>query len=227
MGKGKFSFKLATVKMATVKMGTIKLAILGAAFFGVQFEAKAGYWEVSGNGSYMKYNNGLIGGDPSYTIIQRSGGGLAYRFLTNTALEVNYAFSKTFDKFSQDSAELVEKYFVEKTTISKVLSLNLILDFAPKKAVFKPFIRGGGGYMVRSAKINATGFDKTTEVTRAITFSDQPESYSTSADAGMGFKYFVGDSLAIEFTGTVYASDLDKPEIYLHYSLTGGLRVLF
>ena len=187
----------------------------------------AGYIEFSANGSYAKYNNGLVGGDQSFTIVRRGSVGLAYRFMTNTALEMSYTHSHSFDQFSQDSDELSEKYYVEKTTQQKILSINLILDFADKKAAFRPFIRGGGGYMIRSSVLNATGVDKTTDVSRVITFLDQEPSYSASADAGIGFKIYVADSLALEFTGQVYATDLDKPEIYLHYALSGGMRILF
>jgi hypothetical protein len=189
--------------------------------------SRAGYIEFSASGSYSKSHNGLVGGDPSFTTSKRGTLGLAYRFMTNTAIELSYSHSHTFNQFSQDSAELAEKYFIEQTNQAKILSLNLVLDFADKKAKFRPFIRGGGGYMVRSTELNATGVDKTTEISRNLEFEDQPQTYSASADAGIGFKIYMADSLALEFTGQVYATDLDKPEIYLQYSFSGGLRVLF
>jgi hypothetical protein len=202
------------------------IAILTGFIVGPRF-ALAGYMELSANGSYAKYNNGLVGGDPSFTKVTRGSVGLAYRFLTNTAIELTYTHSQTYDQFSQDSDELTEKYYVEKKTLQKILSINLILDFADKKATFRPFIRGGGGYMIRSSDLSAIGVDKTTEVSRNLTFTDQAPTYSASADAGIGFKVFIADSLALEFSGQVYATDLDKPEIYLHYAYSGGMRILF
>ncbi len=205
----------------------IVLKLLSICFFIFAASANAGYIELSANGSYAKYNNGIVGGDPSFTTVKRGSLGLAYRFLTNTAVEMNYSHSHSFDQFSQESSELTEKYYLEKTTQVKILSLNLILDFADKKAAFRPFIRGGGGYMIRSSELTAEGVDKTTEISRTVDFEDQPPTSSASADAGIGFKIFMADSLALEFTGQVYATDLDKPEIYLHYAFSGGLRILF
>jgi hypothetical protein len=74
---------------------------------------------------------------------------------------------------------------------------------------------------------NTVGGSVTHDMQCTVDFEDQPPTSSASADAGIGFKIFMADSLALEFTGQVYATDLDKPEIYLHYAFSGGLRILF
>jgi hypothetical protein len=53
------------------------------------------------------------------------------------------------------------------------------------------------------------------------------ESRSVTAQAGAGFKYYLADRVAIEFSYTVFGSELDQPKIYMHQAIAGGLRVVF
>ena len=189
--------------------------------------AKAGYFEISANGAYTRFNNGTIDGEPSFTKTVKLGGGLAYRLSEATSIELSYSQTRNFDTFAQEVSEISKKYYIQQTREFKTLSLNLIIDFAGKGARFKPFIRGGGGFMIRSTTMAGTSLDLDTLETATLTFNDAVPVQSASADGGMGFKIYVADSTAIEITGTVYATDLDKPEIYLHYAVSGGLRFLF
>ena len=189
--------------------------------------SRANYFELSANGSYFKYNNGVIGGDISYTITKKWGAGFGYHFLTNASVEINYTSSTNVDRFSQDSAELTSKLYINKNTLFQNLSLNLTLDFADKNAIFRPYIVGGGGYMIRQTVLSGSGVDRTTGVTTQLSFQGQPDVKSASANGGLGFKLFVADQIALDFSTMIYATDLDKPEIFLHYSVSGGLRFLF
>lgn len=188
--------------------------------------ASAGYFEVSGNGSYSKYDNGLVGNVNSTSINQRWGAGLAYRFLSNTAIELSYTDSKSTDRFGQQDAYSGFDFDFTKVTQIQNTSLDLVLDFADRKARFRPFIRGGGGYMTRQIRISGTRKDRSNQETTPLTQSD-PRSYSASATGGLGFKIFIADAVAIETSGNVYVTDLDKPDTYVHYSATAGLRLLF
>jgi outer membrane protein W len=189
--------------------------------------AKAGYVELSGNGSYFKYNNGVVGGVQSNTTSKKIGGGIAYRFLANTSFEINYIFSRSYDRFGQQGDSFTSDYVINKTTDVQNLSVSLVIDFADKRSTFRPYMSGGIGYMIRKTQLDGTGTDKATLITSDLVFTNDPEIKSASANGGIGFKYFVADSVAIEIGGTIYATDLDKTEIYLHYAATGGLRIVF
>ena len=54
----------------------------------------AGYFEISGNGSYYLYNNGKTLGEQNTTSVQRLGLGLGYNFTSNTSIEFKYTNSK-------------------------------------------------------------------------------------------------------------------------------------
>lgn len=190
------------------------------------FQARAGYFEISANGAYSKFDNGLVGNVNSTSTVQRLGGGLAYRFLSSTAIELSYMDSKSIDRFGQQDDVAGYDYDLTKITRVQNSSLDLILDFADKKSRFRPYIRGGGGYMTRQIRISGTRKDRSSLVETPLTVSD-PKYYSASATGGIGFKIFIADSVAIDASYTLYVTDLDKPSIYVHYSAAGGLRFLF
>jgi hypothetical protein len=190
------------------------------------YEAFAGYFELSANGSYYKYNNGKTRGEQNNTTVQRVGGGLSYNFLGNTSLEFKYTSSKNVDKYTQESSSSI--YRIQRTTQFQNYGLNLVLEFANKKAPFRPYITGGLGYMIRKASTNGTIEDiNLLNGQTNLSFSAEPDTKSISADGGIGFKIFVADQLAFEGSFNVFATDLEKEEVYLHYSAAGGLRFLF
>jgi len=190
--------------------------------------ASAGYFELSGNGSYYKYNNGIVAGESSSTSVVRWGAGLAYRFMANAAIEFKYTHSKNTDIFAQISETEGRIYRLNRLTEFDNYSVGLNLDFADRKAAFRPFVSGGIGYMIRKQSLNGT-YEETLfpGVQNELEFTDAEDVKSLSADAGIGFKIFVAESVAIEASASVFATDLDKPEIYLHYSAAGGLRFVF
>jgi len=190
------------------------------------YAAHAGYFELSANGSYYKYNNGKTRGEQNNTTVQRLGGGLAYNFFGNASLEFKYTSSKNLDKYTQETDDSI--YRIKRTTQFKNFGANLVLEFADKKAPFRPFITGGLGYMIRKSLTEGTIEDAALLAGQTdLSFNPEADTKSISADGGIGFKLFVADRLAFEGSFNVFATDLDKEEVYLHYSAAGGLRFLF
>ena len=188
--------------------------------------AQAGAYEISANGSFYKYDNGVIAGDSSVTTIRRMGGGISYSFLESTALEVSYSDTRNTDTFSQISRDQTLKWQIERVTRIQNLSLDLVIGFSERQARFRPYIRGGGGYTVRATATNGVETDLT-DNGRADLKEEITESESVTAQAGTGFKYYLADRVALEFSYTIFASELDQPTIYMHHSVAGGLRIVF
>jgi len=189
--------------------------------------AYAGYFELSANGSYFKYNNGVLAGRISETTIRRYGFGIAYRFLSNTAIELSYSNSKNMDEFSQfEDVTGVNRLDINRNTITQNISVDLILDFATKKSRFRPYIRGGGGYTIRQAESAINRVVTATEAVTALAPISE-KSQSVTAQAGVGLKYFILDRIALEGAYTIFASELDQPSVLIHHTFSGGLRFVF
>lgn len=188
--------------------------------------AQAGQYEISANGSYYKYDNGVMAGDASETTIRRLGGGISYSFVESTALEVSYSDTRNTDSFSQVSRDETLKFRVDRVTEIKNLSVDLVIGFSDRRAKFRPYIRGGGGYTARTTATNGVETDLTDD-SRAPLNEEITESKSVTAQAGLGFKYYLVDRVALEFSYTMFASELDQPTVYMHHSISGGLRVVF
>lgn len=202
---------------------------IGSLIIGFYLSAQsfAGYYEMSANGSYYKYNNGIVAGDSNYTVIQRIGGGLAYRFLTNTAIEFGYTESKTRETITQATADGSIRLRSTKTSTFRILSLDLVLYFTDKRSRWRPYIRSGGGYTIRRVKLEGKQIDVLAGNVETGLQASSPTIYSVSAQGGAGVNVFVSEQIALEASYTAYATELDKPEIFIHYSIAGGLRYIF
>lgn len=186
-----------------------------------------GYFELSANGSYYRNNNGIVAGDQNYSINQRLGAGLAYRFLTNTAIELSYSDSRNFETLTQTTSDGSIRLKSNKTSIFRILSLDLLLYFNKKGARFRPYVRTGAGYVIRKVRIASTQVDVLAGNQESSISTSIPTSYSASANGGVGFSVFVSERIALEANATAYFTELNEPEIYVHYSIAGGLRYVF
>jgi|GEM_PF-1126467 len=212
----------------SVLLGLVALFVSASAG-AQQRKGGGGYFELSLNGSWYRYSNGVLENELATTTNVRAGAGLAYRFLSNTAVEVNYMNSRTIDHYAvalTPAGGLTERVIVNKTSDMHNLSLSLVLYFAPKGAQFRPYIRGGGGLMVRQSKLGVTNAE-TGGPSSTVASAISPVEKSVSADGGIGVNLFVADAIALEGVFNVYATDLDKPEILLSYAASGGLRFIF
>jgi hypothetical protein len=201
--------------------------LIFAAVTGAVQNAYCGYFELSGNGSYYRYNNGSLGGELSTTTVRRLGGGLGYNFMSNTSVEIQYTNSRNYSKYAQQEESSDDRYRLVRTEEFHNISLNLVLHLTQKGSAFRPYIMGGGGYMIRSTGLTGTRYDTLTGSETTLSFQKIPEERSISANGGFGLKMYVAQAIALELSFSVFATDLDKEQIYLHYSGAGGLRYLF
>lgn len=201
--------------------------LIFASVLGAQ-SAHAGYFELSLNGSYYKYNNGQTRNEQNTTTVQRVGAGLGYNFFGNASIEFKYTNSKNIDRYTQDSISENAIYRIRRTTKFDNYGANLRLDLAPKRSPFIPYISGGLGYMIRNSDTQGTSEDRSLlNGQTSLQFVNEAEVRSLSADGGLGFKIYMVDAIALELSFNVFASDLDQREIFLSYSASGGLRLVF
>jgi hypothetical protein len=210
-----------------MRLRRLRPVLAGLVLWTITAPSWAGYFEISGNGSYYRYNNGSVGGELSTSIVKRMGGGLAYNFFSNTSIELLYTHSQNSSRYSQQETGNDIRYRLYRTEQFDNLSLNLVLHLTDRKTAFRPYITGGGGYMIRKTGLSGTAYDTQTKAESKLNFQSIPDERSMSADAGFGLKMYVAQSIALELSFTVFATDLDKEAVYLHYSAAGGLRYLF
>ncbi len=196
--------------------------------------AANGYFEFTVNGAWYRYSEGLRYGELATETISRFGAGIAYRFLSNTALEISYMTSSTRDKYRTEvnNGGTAEHLLVDSINRTQNLSMNIMLYLTDRSASFRPYIKGGIGVSMKGATFDAYTVDGTTGLDTK-NLSPLMPSYklaaekSLTANGGLGLSYFLLNSVALELAGSVYASDIDKAKIFLDYSVTGGLRFVF
>lgn len=219
-------FKILTEKCGSPWIRFLSVLSFFSCFAGQR--AHAGYFEISGKGSYYLYNNGRTLGEQNTTTVQRLGLGIGYNFTRNTSIEFKYTNSKNTERFTQESLGESRIYRITRTSQFDNYGVNLTLSFGHKKARFRPYVTAGLGYMVRQSAISGTFEDSLLrDGQTSIEFADEPESSSISADAGLGFKIYIVERIALDASFNVFATDLAQEEIFLHYSAAGGLRVIF
>ena len=188
----------------------------------------AGYFELSGNGSYYLYNNGKTLGEQNTTTVQRLGLGIAYNFSRNTSLEFKYTNSKNIDQYTQESLSESRIYRITRTSQFNNYGMNFVVTFGNSKATFRPYITAGVGYMIRESETTGTFEDSVLlDGQNELQFAEEAAVSSISADGGIGFKIYVVKRIALEGSFNVFATDLGEEEVFLHYSAAGGLRVIF
>ncbi len=198
---------------------TLILLLSGTAF--------AGYFELSANGSYYRYNNGSFDGELSTTTVRRLGAGLGYNFLSNTSVELQYTNSLNLSKYTQQEEGDPRRYRLRRTEEFHNIALNLVLHLTAKGNAFRPYVMGGAGYMIRKTSLKGTLYDTDLLDETTLNFRESDPEKSISANGGFGLKMYVAQAIALELSFSLFATDLDAEQVYLHYAAAGGLRYLF
>jgi len=162
----------------------------------------AGYFEVSAGGSYSNYKNSAV----SSTKTQSINASFAYRFVSASAIELSYYNTKQIATAPYSS------------TYSKmdVASASLLIYIFGTKYTIQPYVKAGGGYMIRNNTYNTDGFE-------SLTLRDD----SFSANIGGGIKYYFTGNLALQGSATAYVTDFDMSSPYIHQAYSVGVTVLF
>lgn len=102
--------------------------------------ARAGMWEVGVNGNQRK---AFMNAD-NITEAAALTGSVAYYFGLMSALEASYTYgsSQTRLQFAERSRQKVSVFY-------EMAGLDLVITFASQDAPIRPYIKGGGAYILR------------------------------------------------------------------------------
>lgn len=121
-------------------------------------------------------------------------GSLSLYFLERMALELSYtdAIGLRKEKASASDAKRTT------TQKSQIMGADLILTFAEKKALFQPYIKGGGAQISRYQEVKIEGQD---------TFTLQPET-ATVPSYGAGLKILITETFSIKLSYDIWKTPI-------------------
>jgi drug/metabolite transporter superfamily protein YnfA len=161
----------------------------------------AGVFEIGVSGSYR--TNTI---DDNKSVSKSIRSSVAYYFLSMSAIEASFtnglSEQETIDYESQTSFQLI--------------GLDFVLSLAEKKASFRPYLKVGGVYLVRSIIYKQVGFSK-----------EVYEDEGLAPSAGAGLRIILTKNFALKFGGDAWTSPLDAEKKTYDYAARAGISWVF
>lgn len=164
--------------------------------------AHAGYFEISGSGSYRKTSYDA----DNYSVYRSGTASVAYYFWELSALELSYT------KARQDEI----KTLYEARSYVTFYGADLIFTLATRKSLFQPYIKVGAAYQDKNGTYKQGG-----NVTKL------PDVQGWAPSAGIGFKIIMGEHVAIKAGIDAWSSPLSEDETSYDYAGRVGLSFIF
>ena len=175
------------------------IALFGVMIWGTQ--AEAGYLEI---GTSYNYRQNYV--DEFNRTIQRSiTGSISYYFWEQSALELSYT----------DGASDIKLDTVDVNVKFEFYGLDLVISFAGRGATFRPYVKAGAVYQIKSTRTRYATIDRIVR-TRGV-----------SPSAGVGFRLKLTQSFVFRSGVDLWATDTDAEEA--QYDMVGraGISWLF
>lgn len=168
--------------------------------------------ELFGKAAYSKSNIS----DVKYTQNISGAAGLAITLIPQLRLEGRYTVQNQY----QNRLELNSLYTLTNfKTQTTIYSAGLDISLFDARSTFQPFIYLGGGY------VEVTRAYDITDLTQGVTEHDtEPMRTGIAGQVGLGFRWKVGRSAALEIEAFGYMIDPHKPGALLDIYGTAGLR---
>jgi hypothetical protein len=147
---------------------------------------QAGYFEISGSGSYRKSSLDST----NYSVFRSGTGSVAYYFWELSALELSYTESRA-DEINTNYKSRVYSTFY---------GADLIFTMATKQSLFQPYIKVGGAYIDK----NGTYKLPTTNVSKL------PSTSGWAPSAGIGLKFILGEHVALKAGVDAWSSPVNQ-----------------
>ncbi|MCB0393734.1 MAG: outer membrane beta-barrel protein [Bdellovibrionales bacterium] len=150
--------------------------------------AWAGYFEI---GSSYNYRESHIDED-NRTISRSITGSFSYYFWEQSAIELSYTEGTTDIRLEE----------VKVNVKFQIYGADLILSFGDKESWFKPYVKGGAIYQVKSTRTQYSEIDKTVK------------SSGTSPSAGVGFRLMLTQNFVFRAGADAWASSSSDTTTY-------------
>lgn len=166
-------------------------------------QAQAGYFEISGSGSYRKTSF-----DESRYSIYRSGtASVAYYFWELSALELSYTKARADEVQTEYQARIYTTFY----------NADLIFTLAGKQSVFQPYIKVGAVYQEKKGTYK--------QATLAVTTITPVRGWAPSG--GIGLKFILGQHVAIKAGIDAWSSPVSQDNVTYDYAGRVGLSFIF
>ena len=170
----------------------------------------AGFIELGANANYKssKFNDDNTAETISYS------GSIAYYFLEQCAFEITY--TSGYSKQESQATPIDDKYLIEDNF--DMGSLDLVLSLAGKEAAVQPYLKLGGGYMIKERFIKVNNGPKLS--------ASQIEGFVPSAGAGV--KFMLTNTFSIKLGVDAWTSPVSSnDEKTIDYSGRAGVSWIF
>ncbi|MBI1862218.1 MAG: outer membrane beta-barrel protein [Deltaproteobacteria bacterium] len=175
------------------------------------FAPSAQALELFAKGSYSKYYYDLSTWEENIT----GSGGLALGLTKGIRLEARSTYIQKLENQIEIIVGGNPVNISSRTTKQLIYSLGVDVDLLGSKSSFQPYLYFGAGIiqyatsykMVDAADINSLVTQK------------------YSGNVGLGFRWMLGRTMALELEAMGYATDIDKPQPLINTLITAGLRL--
>ena len=143
--------------------------------------------------------------------------GMAWSLLPGLRVEGRYTnISELQNRVDVPSTATLTDFKTE----TSIYSLGLDLNLLGESSDFQPFCFLGAGYIVttRSYYYQIQGAS-------SAVYNTEPPNARISGNFGLGFRFRVAKSLALEIEAYGYVIDMDKPTRLINYFGTAGIRI--
>lgn len=164
--------------------------------------SEAGYFEVSTTASYRK----RYYGEQSYEVKETYGGAVSYYFWETSALQLSHSIG--YEKAVQTIYTVYQVY--------KVYGANLVITMANRESPVRPYVKGGGAYIVKSTITDIPHFN-----------IDRRNSEGFAPTAGAGIQIMLSKNFGIKGGIDIMTSPLNESPMTYDFEATGGISFMF
>lgn len=169
----------------------------------VSAQAHAGYFEISASGSYRKTTYD----ENNYSVYRSGTGSVAYYFWELSALEISYTRARSDETKTDYKARSYVTFY----------GADLIFTLASKKSLFQPYIKVGAAYQDKNGTYKQLNQDVVA----------LPEVKGWAPSGGFGFKFIIGQHVAIKAGIDAWSSPLSQDDVTYDYAGRLGLSFIF
>lgn len=146
--------------------------------------------------------------------------GVALTIIPRVRLEARYTNASSLQNRMAISGPTVGGTLNDIMTQTSIYSLGIDFDILGPRSAFQPFIYVGAGYVQtdRSAYYLEDGAPTST-------YLQDPTQQNISANAGLGFRIRIANSLAFELEVFAYGVDIHKPNPLINAFASVGIRL--